>query len=62
MSVLLCTAVTKHTNLNLCAFENFMVLQVKITLAVNKIQGDLVMLLEKEETLGKILLGAVVTM
>ena len=39
-----------------------MVLQVKITLAVNKIQGDLVMLLEKEKTLGKILLGAVVTM
>ena len=28
--------------------ENFMVLQVKITLAVNKIQGDLVMLREKE--------------
>ena len=49
----------------ICSFmccENFMVLQVKITLAVNKIQGDLVMLLEKEETLGKILLGAVVTM
>ena len=50
------------TKVTLCAFENFMVLQVKITLAVNKIQGDLVMLLEKEETLGKILLGAVVTM
>ena len=28
--------------------ENFMVLQVKITLAVNKIQGDLVMLREME--------------
>ena len=39
-----------------------MVLQVTIILAVNKIQGDLVMLLEKEETQSKILLGAVVTM